>query len=173
MYWWGQANISDYQRKPIRRDLKGKGKLGGASATSKQPTIKKDPTVKRDVTIKKESTIKAEPTKTAKELSKEKSKAPVEKPTKAGTLDWSKAKSKAEKEKEKADELKARAETEAKEAKVKREKGKEEKEKEKLKVKPVEVAKVVASAHSPLHGGLTQFIERSETKNRSSRSIRL
>ena len=98
------------------------------------------------------------------------------KQTKAGALDWSKAKSKAEKEKERADELKARAEMEAKEAKARREKGKEEKEKEKEKAKQVEekpIAKVVASAHSSLHHGLTQLIERSEAKNWSSRSIRL
>ena len=100
------------------------------------------------------------------------------KQTKAGTLDWSKAKSKAEKEKERADELKARAEMEAKEAKSRREKGKGEKEKEKPKAKqvegkPVEIVKVFASAHSTLHHGLTQLIERSEAKNGSSRSIRL
>ncbi|KAF9646451.1 hypothetical protein BDM02DRAFT_3188800 [Thelephora ganbajun] len=123
----------------MRKPAKRKGKLGAASTTSKQPTIKKDPTVKKDATIKKDSTIKTEPTKIGKELTKEKSKAPIEKkPTKAGTLDWSKAKSKAEKEKEKANELKARAEKEAKEAKAKRERGREEKEKEKVKAKEEE-----------------------------------
>ena len=97
------------------------------------------------------------------------------KPTKAGTLDWSKARSKAEKEKEKADELRARAETEAKEARAKREKDKEEKEKERPKTKPVEVksAKVGLLSSPPLRYGLTQLIERCEAKDWRSRSIRL
>lgn len=139
----------DCQRKPVKRSLKGKGKLGAASTTSKS-TIKKGPTGKKDTVVKKDTTIKAEPTKSNKELTKEKSSAPIEKKsTKAGTLDWSKAKSKAEKEKEKADELKARAEKEAKEAKAKREKEKEGKEKEKPKPKqtedkPAESVKVIA-----------------------------
>ena len=91
----------------------------------------------KDPVLKKDSTTKAEPTKPGKQLTKEEASAPVEKKsTKAGTLDWSKAKSKGEKEKEKADELKARAEKEAKEAKAKREKDKEEKE-EKEKEKPI------------------------------------
>jgi len=150
VYWTALTDISGPQRKPVKRNLKGKGKLGAAPTTSKKPTVKKDPAVKKDATVKKESTVKAEPTKTGKELTKEKSRAPVEKkPTKAGTLDWSKAKSKAEKEKEKADELKARAEKEAKEAKARREKDRGEKEKEKPKVKqveenPVETVKVIA-----------------------------
>lgn len=127
----GLPDISDCQRKPRRRGPKGKGKLGATSTTAKQPTIKKDPTLKKDATIKKDPTIKAEPTKTSKELTKEKTSIPIEKkPTKAGTLDWSKAKSKAEKEKEKADELKARAEKEAREAKEKRGKDREERERE-------------------------------------------
>ena len=109
-------------------------------------------------------------------MAKEKSRAPVEKkPTKAGTLDWSKAKSKVEKEKEKADELRERAETEAREAKAKREKDKEEKEKGEPKVKPVEVksAKVMMFPSLPLRHGLTRPIERCEAKDWSSRSIRL
>ena len=74
------------------------------------------------------------------------SKASIEKkPTKAGQLDWSKAKSKTEKEKEKADELKARAEKEAKEAKARREKDREDMEKaEKQKEKEQPKAKQVA-----------------------------
>ena len=149
MYWSDLADISGSQKKLIKRNLKGKGKLGAASTASKQPTIKKDPTVKKDATVKKDPTVKVEPTKIAKEVTKEKSKAPTEKkPTKAGTLDWGKAKVKAEKEKEKADELRVRAEVEAKEAKAKREKDKE-KEKERLKSKqmeekPPETIKVIA-----------------------------
>ena len=121
----------------MKHGLKGKGKLGAPSTTSKKPTVKKD------------STTKAEPQKTSKELTKVKTSALTEKkPTKAGALDWSKAKSKTDKDKEKADELKARAEKEAKEAKAKREKDKEEKEKEKptskqAEEKPVETARVI------------------------------
>jgi len=101
--------------------------------------------VKKDATIKKDPTIKVEPTKTDKELTKEKSKAPIEKkPTKAGTLDWSKAKSKVEKEKEKADELKARAEKEAREAKVKRENEKGGSSTKQVEGKPEETVKVIA-----------------------------
>ncbi|KAF9791119.1 DNA polymerase subunit Cdc27 [Thelephora terrestris] len=124
------------KRKPVKRGLKGKGKLGATATTSKQPTVKKDATVKKD------STIKAEPTKTSKELTKEKTSIPIEKkPTKAGTLDWSKAKSKAEKEKEKADELKARAEKEAREAREKREKDKENPKPNQAEEKPAEAVK--------------------------------
>jgi hypothetical protein len=149
------ADISGSQRKPVKRSLKGKGKLAAASTTSKQPTLKKEPTVKKDATVRKGSTIKAEPTKTGKELTKEKSKAPIEKkPTKPGQLDWSKSKSKVEKEKEKNDELKARAEKEAREAKEKREKDREDKEKEKPKAKkaeeePAETVKVISIHELP------------------------
>lgn len=158
------SDISGSQRKPSKRGLKGKGKLGAASTISKQPTLKKAPTVKKEATVKKDSTIKVEPTKTGKELT-ERSKSSIEKkPTKAGQLDWSKAKSKAEKEKEKADELKARAEKEAKEAKAKREKDREDKEKEKPKAKqveekPVETVKVIA-IFAPAPAQLTDATQR-------------
>lgn len=134
----------------MKRDLKGKGKLGAATTTSKKSIVKKGPTTRKDATVKKDPTIRAEPTKIEKELTKEKPSAPIEKKsTKAGMLDWSKAKSKSEKEKEKTDELKARAEKEAREARAKREKDKEEKEKEKpmskqAEEKPAETVKVIA-----------------------------
>lgn len=162
VYWTVLNRIPGCQRKPRKRGIKGKGKLGAGSTASKQPTVKKgltvkkDPTVKDDSTVKRDSIIKAEPTKTEKDPAREKPSTSVEKKqTKVGTLDWSKAKSKAEKEKEKADELKARAEKEAREAKTRREKDREEKEKEKPKPKqveekPVEVVKVNSACLSIL-----------------------
>lgn len=134
--------------------------------------MKKNVSVKKEATIKRDPITKAEQTKTGPEPIKEK---PVEKnTTKAGTLDWSKAKSRVEKEKEKADELKVRAEKEAKEAKRKREREREE-EKPKLQEeeKPAETTKVIGISTFFCLRLSENLTERGEAKDQGPRGIGL